>query len=67
MVRRQRLVAGSRRGDAGICGPHDVVADRAGNAWIYESRVSFETHRTFAKLDTRTGALTDTRAYAMAA
>ena len=39
----------------GIAGPHDVVADRAGNAWIYESRVSFETHRTWTKLDTRTG------------
>ena len=42
----------------GIAGLHDVVVDRAGNAWIYESRVSFETHRTFTKLDTRTGRTT---------
>ena len=45
-------------GTHGIVGPHDVLADLDGNAWIYESRTSFETHRTFTKLDPKTGKTT---------
>ena len=39
----------------GIAGPHDVVADPSGIAWVYEGRTSFETHRTLLRLDPRTG------------
>ena len=42
----------------GIAGPHDVVADPSGIAWIYEGRTSFETHRTLLRLDPRTGHMT---------
>jgi streptogramin lyase len=45
-------------GTHGIVGPHDVIADRAGNVWVFESRTSFETHRTLVKLDPQTGKMT---------
>jgi streptogramin lyase/mono/diheme cytochrome c family protein len=42
----------------GTVGPHDVITDAAGYAWISESRISFETHRTFTKLDVNSGETT---------
>ena len=45
-------------GTHGIAGPHDVVADPSGTAWVYEGRTSFETHRTLLRLDPDTGHMT---------
>lgn len=45
-------------GTHGTVGPHDILVDAAGSAWISESRVSFESHRTFTKLDVNTGRMT---------
>jgi streptogramin lyase len=46
---------GPSTGAHGIVGLHDVMVDQAGNAWISESRQSFETTRTLTKLDPKTG------------
>lgn len=46
---------GPSTGMHGIVGIHDVVADAAGQAWISQSRTTFETNRTLVKLDPKTG------------
>ncbi len=42
----------------GTVGLHDVHVDVAGNAWITESRESFETTRSLVKLDPSSGRMT---------
>jgi streptogramin lyase/mono/diheme cytochrome c family protein len=42
----------------GIVGVHDAVVDGAGNVWLSEARTTFETNRTYTKLDPRTGRMT---------
>lgn len=42
----------------GIVGVHDAVVDGAANVWLTENRVTFETNRTFTRLDPRTGRMT---------
>jgi streptogramin lyase len=49
---------GPSTGMHGTVGLHDVVVDRAGTAWISESRESWETDRTLTKLDVKTGQAT---------
>jgi len=46
---------GPSTGMHGTVGVHDVLADAAGNAWITQSRFTFETNRTVVKLDPKTG------------
>jgi streptogramin lyase len=50
---------GPSDGMHGTIGVHDVLADAAGNAWIVQARTTFETSRTVAKLNTKTGEMTN--------
>jgi virginiamycin B lyase len=42
----------------GIVGVHDAIVDSAANVWLTENRFTFETNRTFTKLDPRSGRIT---------
>lgn len=46
---------GPSTGMHGAVGVHDVLVDAAGYAWVSQSRTTFETNRTFTKLDPKTG------------
>jgi streptogramin lyase len=49
---------GQATGQHGEVGVHDVLADANGNAWITQSRTTFETNRSLIKLDSTTGRMT---------
>ena len=46
-------------GSHGIVGVHDVFADDKGFAWASQARTTFETNRSWAKIDLVTGKMTD--------
>jgi Carboxypeptidase regulatory-like domain len=50
---------GPSTGMHGMVGVHDVLADANGFAWITQSRTTFETNRTYVKLDPATGKMTN--------
>lgn len=49
---------GPSTGMHGIVGVHDVFADAAGNAWASQARTTFETNRSWVKIDLATGKMT---------
>jgi streptogramin lyase len=49
---------GMSTGMHGIVGVHDVFADSNGNAWASQARTTFETNRSWIKIDLATGKMT---------